>query len=123
MGSLDSFDDFKDALSGHYMQVGAGYLFHESFQHEYLRDGLNCYINYPEEISNVYQLKQDIVSLYGALQSACKCWKAYLGCLLLVPFLVFNSIELALGFLSFLDVLLVLYSLCLLLLSLSLSLL
>ena len=71
-GNLDTFEEFKDLLSGHYMQVGAGYLFDTTFQASYLQDGINCYIHFPEDIPNILQLKKDVQSLYGALMSSCK---------------------------------------------------
>ena len=71
-GDLETYQEFKDSLIGHYIQSGAGYLFDKDFQKQYLELGLDCHLNFPEELSNSYQLKKEIQSLYGALKSSCK---------------------------------------------------
>ena len=71
-GNLDTFSDLKDALIGHYMQVGAGYLFDSEFHEAYKTLGKDCYIHFPDDVTSLQQLKKDIQSLYGALKSSCR---------------------------------------------------
>ena len=58
-------------FEGHYGQIGAGYLFDSDFQEAYLEKGLDCYIDFLDEVPSASQIKKDARALYGALLSTC----------------------------------------------------
>ena len=71
-GSIEKFEEFQNAVEGHYSQVGAGYLFDDTFQLAYLERNSKCYIDFMEDVTSEAQLKCDVRALYGALQSTCQ---------------------------------------------------
>ena len=71
-GSIDRFEVFRNNVEGHYGQIGAGYLFDISFQTAYLERGVDCYVDFMDEVPSASQIKKDARALYGALLSACQ---------------------------------------------------
>jgi hypothetical protein len=71
-GSIDRFEVFRNNVEGHYGQIGAGYLFVTSFQTAYLERGVDCYVDFLDEVLSASQIKKDTRALYGALLSACQ---------------------------------------------------
>jgi hypothetical protein len=71
-GSIDRFEVFRNNVEGHYGQIGAGYLFDISFQTAYLERGVDCYVDFMDEVPSASQIKNDARALYGALLSACQ---------------------------------------------------
>jgi hypothetical protein len=71
---VDRFEVFRNNVEGHYGQIGAGYLFHSSFQEAYLERGVDCYIDFLDEVQFASQIKKDARALYGALPTACQSW-------------------------------------------------
>ena len=71
-GDYDKFEEFMDQVEGFYAQVGAGYLFTDTFQICYDIDGADCYINFPDFVKSKSQVLRDVRALYGALKGACK---------------------------------------------------
>jgi hypothetical protein len=69
---VDRFEVFRNNVEGHYGQIGAGYLFHSSFQEAYLERGVDCYIDFLDEVQFASQIKKDARALYGALPTACQ---------------------------------------------------
>jgi hypothetical protein len=57
---------FKNNVEGHYGQIGAGYLFDLSFQESYLEKGVDCYIDFLDEVPSAFQSKMDARALYGS---------------------------------------------------------
>jgi hypothetical protein len=57
---------------GHYGQykVGAGYLFDSSFQEDYLERGVECYVDFLDEVTSASQIKKDTRALYSSLYGA-----------------------------------------------------
>jgi hypothetical protein len=53
-------------------RVGAGYLYDSSFQEAYLEKGVDCYVDFLDEVSSASQIKKDARTLYGVLPSACQ---------------------------------------------------
>ena len=45
-GDIEKFDDFSDAVEGHYRQQQAAYLFNEEFAKQYTLYGADCYVNF-----------------------------------------------------------------------------
>jgi hypothetical protein len=80
-GTIDRFEVFRNDFEGHYGQIGAGYLFDSSFQKAYLERGVDCYIDFLDEVPSVSQIKKDARALYGALLSACQ---SDVGCRILM---------------------------------------
>jgi hypothetical protein len=70
--SIDRFEVFRNNVEGHYGQIGAGYLFDSSFQQSCLEKGVDCYIDFLDEVPSASQIKKDARALYGALLSACQ---------------------------------------------------
>jgi hypothetical protein len=72
--SIDRFEVFRNrnSVEGHYGQIGAGYLFDTSFQTAYLERGVDCYVDFMDEVLSASQNKKDARALYGALLSACQ---------------------------------------------------
>jgi hypothetical protein len=71
-GTIDRFDVFRNNVEGHYGQIGAGYLFDSSFQEAHLESGVDCYVDFLDEVPSASQIKKDVRALYGALLSACQ---------------------------------------------------
>jgi hypothetical protein len=71
-GTIDRFEVFRNNVEGHYGQIGAGYLFDSSFQKAYLERGVDCYVDFLDEVPSASQIKKDARALYGALLSACQ---------------------------------------------------
>jgi hypothetical protein len=65
-GTIDRFE------VGHFGQIGEAYLFDSSFQEAYLERGVDCYVDFLDEVPSASQFKKDARALYGALLSACK---------------------------------------------------
>jgi hypothetical protein len=42
-----------------YGQIGAGYLFDLSFQEAYLERGVDCYVDFLDEVPSASQIKKD----------------------------------------------------------------
>jgi hypothetical protein len=68
-GTIDRFEVFRNCFEFHYGQIGAGYLFDSSFQEEYLEKGVDCYVDFLDEVPSASQIKKDSRALYGALLS------------------------------------------------------
>jgi hypothetical protein len=47
-------------------------LFDSSFQEAYLEMGVDCYVDFLDEVPSASQIKKDARALYGALLSACQ---------------------------------------------------
>jgi hypothetical protein len=71
-GSIDRFEVFRNNIEGHYVQIGAGYLFHSSSQQAYLERGVDCYVDFLDEVPSASQIKKDARVLYGVVITACK---------------------------------------------------
>ena len=71
-GSIDRFELFRNSVEGHYGQIGAGYLFDTEFQTAYLEKGVDCFVDFMDEVPTASQIKKDARALYGALLSACQ---------------------------------------------------
>jgi hypothetical protein len=71
-GSIDRFEVFRNNVEGHYGQIGAGYLFDTEFQTAYLEKGVDCFVDFMDEVPTASQIKKDTRALYGALLSACQ---------------------------------------------------
>ena len=69
--NINKFKSFQSHLEGHYIQVGAGYLFDTVFQATYSARGTSCYVDFLEEGTMPAQIRNDTRALFGALQSAC----------------------------------------------------
>jgi hypothetical protein len=67
---IDRFEVLRNNVEGHYGQVGAGYLFYSSFQEAYLERGVDCYVDFLDEVPSASQIKKDACGLYGALYGA-----------------------------------------------------
>jgi hypothetical protein len=68
-GTIDRFEVFRNNVEGHYGQIGDGYLFDSSFQEEYLEKGVDCYVDFLDEVPSASQIKKDTRALYGAFLS------------------------------------------------------
>jgi hypothetical protein len=71
-GIIDRFEVFRNNVEGHYVQIGACYLFDSSFQKAYSKRGVDCYVDFLDELSIASRIKKDSHTLYGALLSACQ---------------------------------------------------
>jgi hypothetical protein len=69
-GTIDRFEVFRNNVDGHYGQICAGYLFDSIFQEAYLDRGVDCYIDFVDEVPSSSQIKKDARALYGTLLSA-----------------------------------------------------
>ena len=58
-GSIDRFEVFRNNVEGHYGQIGAGYLFDMEFQTAYLEKGVDCYVDFMDEVPSASQIKKD----------------------------------------------------------------
>jgi hypothetical protein len=70
--SIDRFELFRNSVEGHYGQIGAGYLLDTDFQIAYLEKGVDCFVDFMDEVPTASQIKKDARALYGALLSACQ---------------------------------------------------
>jgi hypothetical protein len=70
--SIDRFELFRNSVEGHYGQVGAGYLFDTDFQTAYLEKGVDCFVDFMDEVPTAFQIKKDARALYGALLNDCQ---------------------------------------------------
>jgi hypothetical protein len=66
-GTIDHFEVFRSDIEGNYGQIGAGYLFDSSFQEAYLERGVDCYVDFLDEVPSASQIKKDSRALYGSL--------------------------------------------------------
>jgi hypothetical protein len=71
-GTIDRFEVFRNNVEGHYEKIGAGYLFDSYFKEAYLERGVDCYVDFLDEIPSASQIKKDARALYGALLRACQ---------------------------------------------------
>ena len=46
LGDMDKFDNFKNAVEGHYRQHQASYLFNKEFDRQYNAVGASYYLNF-----------------------------------------------------------------------------
>jgi hypothetical protein len=69
---INRFEVFRNNVEGQYGQIGAGYLFDSSFQEAYLERGVDCYVDFLDQVPSASQIKNDKCELYGALLSACR---------------------------------------------------
>jgi hypothetical protein len=70
-GTVDHIEVFRNNVEGHYGQIDAGYLFDWIFQEAYLESGVDCYVDFLDEVPSASQIKKDTRTLYGTLLSAC----------------------------------------------------
>jgi hypothetical protein len=80
-GTIDRFEVFRNNVEGHYGQIGAGLFFDSKFQEAYLERGVDCYVDFLDEVPSASQIKKDARALYGALLSACQ---SGVGCRILM---------------------------------------
>jgi hypothetical protein len=71
-GTIDRFEVFRNNVDGNYGLIGAGYLFDSSFQEAYLERGVDCYVDFLDEVPSASQIKKDTRASYGELLSACQ---------------------------------------------------
>jgi hypothetical protein len=71
-GTIDLFEVFRNNVEGHHRQIGAGYLFDSSFNEAYLERGVDCYVDFLDEVTSASQIRKDAHTLYGTLLSACQ---------------------------------------------------
>jgi hypothetical protein len=71
-GTIDRFEVFINNVEGHYGHIGVGYLFDSSFQEAYLERGVDCYVDFLDEVPSASQIMKDARTLYGALLKACQ---------------------------------------------------
>jgi hypothetical protein len=71
-GTIDRFEVSRNNDEGHYEQIGVGYLFDSSFQEAYLERGVDCHVDFLDEVPSASQIKKDACALYGVLLSACQ---------------------------------------------------
>jgi hypothetical protein len=57
--NLDLFEEFRKKVEKHYGQNIAGYLFVLDFQEVYLEKGVDCYVDFLDEVPSTYQIKKD----------------------------------------------------------------
>jgi hypothetical protein len=70
--TIERFEVFRNNVEGHYGQVGAGFLFDSSFQEAHLERGVDCYVDFLDEVTSASQIKKGTFALFGALLSACQ---------------------------------------------------
>jgi hypothetical protein len=66
-GTIDRFEGFRNNVEGDYGQIGAGYLFDSIFHEAYLERGVDCYVDFLDDVPSASQIKKDARALYGAL--------------------------------------------------------
>jgi hypothetical protein len=57
--TIDHFEVFRNNVEGHYGRIGAGYLFDSNFQKAYLERGVDCYVDFMDEVPSASQIKKD----------------------------------------------------------------
>jgi hypothetical protein len=62
-GTIDHLEVFRNNVEGHYGQIGAG---------SYLERGVDCYVDFLDEVTSASHNNKDASSLYGAFLSACQ---------------------------------------------------
>jgi hypothetical protein len=62
-GTIHHFEEFRSNVEGHYRQIGAGYLFDSSLQEAYLERGVDCYVDFLDEVTSASQIKKDTCTL------------------------------------------------------------
>ena len=70
-GDISKFDEFWNAVEGHYRQQQASYLFDNNFVEMFAKYGADCYINV-SGITSANQIIRDVEALYGAIQTSCQ---------------------------------------------------
>jgi hypothetical protein len=58
-GTIDRFEVFRNNVEGLYGRIGAGYLFDSSFQEAYLERGVDCYVDFLDEVPSASQIKKN----------------------------------------------------------------
>jgi hypothetical protein len=71
-GTIDCFEVFRNNIEGHHGQIGAGYLFDSYIQEAYFERGVDCYVDFLDEVPSASQIKKDNRAWNGALLSACQ---------------------------------------------------
>jgi hypothetical protein len=69
-GTIDRLELFRNNVEGHYGLIGSEYLFDSSFQEDCLERGVDCYVDFLDELPSSSQIEKDARELYGALLSA-----------------------------------------------------
>jgi hypothetical protein len=62
-GSIDRCELFRNSVSGHYGQISAGYLFDTDFQIGYLEKGVDCFVDFMDEVPTASQIEKDARAL------------------------------------------------------------
>jgi hypothetical protein len=52
-GSIDRFELFRNSVEGHYGQIGAGYLFDTDCQTAHLEKGVDCFVDFMDDVPSV----------------------------------------------------------------------
>jgi hypothetical protein len=52
--TIDRFEVFKNNAEDHYGQIGADYLFDSNFQEAYLERGVDCYVDFMDEVPSAF---------------------------------------------------------------------
>jgi hypothetical protein len=55
--AIDHFEVFRNNVEGHYGQIGSGYLFDPSLREAYLEMGVDCYVDFLDEIFSIEKSK------------------------------------------------------------------
>jgi hypothetical protein len=66
-GSIGRFELFRNSVEGHYGQIGAGYLIDTKFQTAYLEKGVDCFVDFMDEVPTASQIKKDCMAHYSVL--------------------------------------------------------
>jgi hypothetical protein len=53
-GTIDRFEVFRNNVEGHYRRIGDGYLLDSSFQKAYLERGVDCYVDFLDEVPSAF---------------------------------------------------------------------
>jgi len=59
-------------VEGRYGKIGGCYLSEMDFQKAFLEKGVDCFVDFLDNIHSSSQIKKDIGDLYGALLRACQ---------------------------------------------------
>jgi hypothetical protein len=70
--TIDRFEVFRNNVEGHYGQLVLVIYFYSSFQKAYLERGVDCYVDFLDEVPSASQIEKDARVLYGILLSACQ---------------------------------------------------
>ena len=71
-GAIDRFKTFRNNVEGHYGQIGAGYLIDSTLKEACLENGIDCYIDFLDEVPSASQIEKDSRALYDVLLRACQ---------------------------------------------------